>query len=449
MESESENENNLNGVIPPRCASVNMYRCSEPGCDKTFSRPSRLETHMLAHTGERPFKCDQCDKDFTRNAHLKRHILVNHQAVKAASPKNISCDKCGSFFANQYSLKKHHKRFHEVKQYVCNKCGISFHKHHLLRNHRVEHTGDPFPFKCNQCGKTFQYAMYLKRHARIHKGYVCDVCNSSFEKWSDLQQHKTSEHTNKITKSHETFKCGQCDKTFQSQVFLKKHKLVHEESRETFHCPIEFCPRFFYFKNNLAHHIKGYHEGQKYLCSQSGCTHKFYSKQRLLDHLQSRHHNVDDGKMRKKKKLKKREKRKDKGLFKTPMASVLTGLDCNTSGAKILLKDEKRPLDPIETINEEVSEFMYNTSEASETESFVGCRRGNVEVKTDLFKDAVKAPPFVLGAVKRIEKNKHFQKVKIAESDFSSDTDCDNLPVRQPDFHSQKKVFDFSKFMKR
>ena len=61
---------------------------------------------------------------------------------------------------------------------------------------------------------------------------------------------------------------------------------------------------------------------------------------------------------------KKREKRKDKGLFKAPMASVLTGLDCNTSEAKILLKDEKRSLDSIEIIAEEVKEFMYNTSEA-------------------------------------------------------------------------------------
>jgi len=450
MNSGPESDNDTVGVIPPRCASVNLYRCSEPGCDKTFSRPSRLETHMLAHTGERPFKCNQCDKDFTRNAHLKRHVLVNHQGLKAVSSKSFKCEKCDTNFANQYSLKKHCKKFHEVKQYVCDECGKSFHKHHLLRNHRVEHTGDPLPFKCNQCGKTFQYAMYLKRHARIHKGYVCDVCNSTFEKWSDLQQHKSSDHTVKSTRDVEIHRCDQCDKSFRSQVFLKKHKVVHQESRETFHCPVEFCPRFFYFKNNLSQHIKSYHEGQKYLCSQSGCTHKFYSKQRLLDHLESKHHNVDDVKVGKKKKLKKRAKRKDKGLFKAPMASVLTGLGCNTSGAKILLKDEKRSLDSIDIIAEEVNEFMYNTSEASDSEAFVGCRRGNLQVKNDLFKDEVKDIPIVLGAVKRPEMDKHFKKVRIEETDFSSDTDCDNIPVKkQPDLNPPKKIFDFSKFMKR
>jgi len=448
MGSDSESDPGF-GNLPSRCASVNLYRCSEPGCDKTFSRPSRLETHMLAHTGERPFRCDQCDKDFTRNAHLKRHLQVNHQGIKAISPANFQCDKCDSTFANQYSLKKHFKKFHEVKQYSCELCEKSFHKHHLLRSHSVEHTGDSFPLKCNQCGKTFKYAMYLKRHERKHKGYACEVCKVTFEKWTDLQQHKASDHTPVTLTTVEILPCDQCEKTFQNKVFLKKHKLVHLESRDTFHCPIEFCPRFFYFKNNLAQHIKGYHEGKKYICSLSGCTHKFYSKQRLLDHLQNSHHNVDEVAVKKKKKPKQREKRWDKGLFKTPMASVLTGMDCNKSGVKTLLKDEKRSLDSLEKIAEEVDDFIYNTSEASDGEVIVGCKRGSAQINDDLLKENTATDSnVVLGSVKRMEKNKHFKRVRIEESDFSSDTDSDLPPVKHPQQIAPKKVFDFSKFIK-
>jgi len=431
MDSESESDTGF-GNIPPRCASVNVYRCSEPGCDKTFSRPSRLETHLLAHTGERPFRCDQCDKDFTRNAHLKRHKQVNHQGVKTVTPESFRCGQCDSLFANQYSLKKHVKKAHEVKQYPCDVCAKSFHKHHLLRSHMVEHTGDPFPFRCNQCGKPFKYAMYLKRHERVHKGYVCDLCNLTLEKWTDLHQHKASEHP--PIQPVEILSCDQCDKTFQNNFFLKKHKQVHIETRDTFHCPIEFCPRFFYFKNNLAQHIKGYHEGQKYLCSQNGCTHKFFSKQRLLDHLQHSHHNVEEEvPIKRKKRSKQVKKRKDKGSFKKPMLAFLTGMDCVSSSTKTLLKDERRPLDSLQNIAAEVNDFIYNTSEASDSEAFVGCRRGFGQDQTEQeFTD----PNLILGSVKRMEKDKHFKRVRVSESELSSDTDFDvrppeNVPIER------------------
>ena len=255
------------------------------GCNKTFSRPSRLDTHMLSHTGQRPFKCDLCDKDFTRNAHLKRHKQINHEGLKPCN-QELKCDQCGSKFANKYSLKKHVKKTHEVKQYFCDICDKSFHKNHLLRVHKLEHTNDTNPHKCSQCSKQFKYPGQLKRHERIHKGYVCDVCNLNFEKWTDLQHHKASEHVDAKSLEKELSQCDICERKFQSKAFLKRHSLIHKETRETFHCPTDLCPRWFYFKSNLKQHIRSFHEGKKYLCSQSGCTSKFTSKQKLLDHSQ-------------------------------------------------------------------------------------------------------------------------------------------------------------------
>jgi len=429
-----------------RCANKNLYSCSEPGCNKTFSRPSRLETHILAHTGERPFKCNQCEKSFTRNAHLKRHQMINHDGIKQ-SPGKVSCDQCDSTFANPYSLKKHVKRFHEVKQYTCRQCEKSFHKRHLLSHHLLEHKGDGFPYSCFQCGKSFKYPMYLKRHERVHRGYVCEICSSTFEKWSDLHHHKASDHT--PIKSTETFICSKCNRSFRSKAFLKQHELIHLESRSTYHCPIEFCPRFFYFKKNLDQHIRGYHEGLKYLCSQSGCSSKFYSKQKLLEHL-SKSHDIENKETIVKKKSKKRAKRKDKGMFKKPMVSILSGIDCNKSGAAILLKDEKRPLDSLHNISEEVHDFIYNTSEASDSEHFVGCLRGKKDYDDD-FSD----PKYLIGSLKRMEKDKHFQRRRIEESYLSSDTDCESsainftAPLPPSTTTVKSNPCDFSKFLKR
>ena len=234
--------------------------------------------------------------------------------------------------------------------------------------------------------------------------------------------------------------CHVCDRKFHNKVFLKKHSQIHSETRETFHCPNEFCPRWFYFKSNLTQHIRSFHEGKKYLCSQSGCSNKFTTKQKLLEHLKTVH---QEGYNKVVKPRKPPKKRKDKGSFKTPMASVLTGVDCG--GAKSLLTDERRPLDRIETICEEVGDFINNTSEAStsDAETFVGCRRGGTGGVTGF------EPNLIIGNLKRPEVGRHFNKVKLVETDFSSDTDCDNDQAAIKQSNNVVTKFDFSKFVRK
>ncbi|KAG8526976.1 uncharacterized protein KY384_008405 [Bacidia gigantensis] len=85
-----------NGLPPPQSmmgqfnskvssSTQKKHKCKI--CDKRFTRPSSLQTHMYSHTGEKPYACEHegCGRHFSVVSNLRRHRKVHKGDRSSAS----------------------------------------------------------------------------------------------------------------------------------------------------------------------------------------------------------------------------------------------------------------------------------------------------------------------------------------------------------------------------
>jgi len=185
-------------------------------------------------------------------------------AVKATSPRRVTCAKCSRTF----------KRLAD------------------LHVHMQCHTGE-MRYKCSECGRPFRKNGTLARHMRIHTGerpYVCEVCGKSFKHLFHLRLHTTG-HSSDLP-----FACDVCEKAFRTASSLKKHQFVHS-GLKPFSCPV--CSRVFSRCNNMHAHIRAVHDGarQPKISAQKQdcifCRRRFGTVAGLQSHLQTHAHQLE------------------------------------------------------------------------------------------------------------------------------------------------------------
>ncbi|KAI9236605.1 MAG: hypothetical protein BYD32DRAFT_357520, partial [Podila humilis] len=57
-------------------SSSPRYEC--PLCNRFYTRPFNLRSHMLVHEDKKPFACELCDSRFTRRHDMVRHVKTRH-----------------------------------------------------------------------------------------------------------------------------------------------------------------------------------------------------------------------------------------------------------------------------------------------------------------------------------------------------------------------------------
>ncbi|CAH1406070.1 unnamed protein product [Nezara viridula] len=166
-----------------------IFQCTV--CGHSFSRQTRLKSHMSRHTSIKPFKCDKCDKAYALrwdlNAHKRIHSLT------------FVCNTCNKSFSSKSKLGRHNIVHTGERPYPCPQCGKSFAEKSNLTNHIRGHTGDK-PFSCTICGKSFSVRSHLKDHLSVHNKtprFSCTLCSKSFKWKTNYNRHFKSHNTAK------------------------------------------------------------------------------------------------------------------------------------------------------------------------------------------------------------------------------------------------------------
>ncbi|KAJ8957204.1 hypothetical protein NQ318_007766 [Aromia moschata] len=167
--------------------SIKYKVCKCRRCLKSFKDKSDLKNHVCVpteHILNTKFRCKTCKKVFKHSSGLYSHIRNIHKFKGT----KILCSVCGRHVSNIYN---HMIRHTGEKQYQCNQCNKRFIAKPQLRQHLLVHSGLK-PYVCSLCAKAFNNLYNLQVHERIHKGdrcHICPICSKGFLEKSYLRKH--------------------------------------------------------------------------------------------------------------------------------------------------------------------------------------------------------------------------------------------------------------------
>ncbi|CAH2100347.1 unnamed protein product [Euphydryas editha] len=222
-----------------------VFICKECGY-KTF-KIKDMSTHLVTHSGERPFKCNLCPNTYTQYSSLQGHKEGAHKNYVV----EITCYFCGKFIKGRKNVYRHLKG-HTEQKITCTICKKAMNKS--------------------------SYHTHMKRHSGV-KSYTCEKCASTFYTSAELCNHKRWVHN----KQEKLFKCDLCDYKCAKAYNIKVHKKKHTGKN----FPCTFCGRFYLSADKLSSHERTHYDEKKFACPQ--CNAKFFNRDSVRKHLKLKH----------------------------------------------------------------------------------------------------------------------------------------------------------------
>lgn len=103
--------------------------------------------------------CEICGMSFSLKRGLRNHILNKHTDSNLL---RVKCDICQKWSKNIFTLKKHKKNIHSLRNVQCVHCQKYYKSPARLRVHvRITHE-EPTKFKCNLCDHFYNTNEKLK-----------------------------------------------------------------------------------------------------------------------------------------------------------------------------------------------------------------------------------------------------------------------------------------------
>ncbi|XP_050093411.1 zinc finger protein 660-like [Anopheles aquasalis] len=141
-----------------------MWGCSL--CPSRFTSLHAMKAHLVTHKKHKLFSCDVCGM----NLSSKRNLEYHQQAVHGGGLEKVyNCNICDRRFSLPYMLKTHMKTHTGLRPYKCVYCNRVYGCGGDLVEHVAKHhVGNDNIYLCHLCDADFSKVRELKAHYEVH-----------------------------------------------------------------------------------------------------------------------------------------------------------------------------------------------------------------------------------------------------------------------------------------